>query len=41
MSTTKHGGEPAPAVAPGLTEPLWTVHDASAWLGVPVGTLYQ
>jgi predicted DNA-binding transcriptional regulator AlpA len=22
-------------------EPLWTVHDVSAFLAVPVGTLYQ
>ena len=22
-------------------EPLWTVHDVSAFLGVPVATLYQ
>jgi len=22
-------------------EPLWTIHDVSKYLGVPVGTLYQ
>lgn len=27
--------------APGAIEPLWTVQDVSAFLGVPVGTLYQ
>ena len=24
-----------------MTDCLWTVHDVSAFLGVPVGTLYQ
>jgi hypothetical protein len=25
----------------GMADRLWTVHDVSAFLGVPVGTLYQ
>ena len=33
MTTTK-----APSIP---VERLWTVHDVSAFLGVPVGTLYQ
>lgn len=27
--------------APSLTDRLWTVHDVSAYLGVPVETLYR
>ncbi|WBB65761.1 helix-turn-helix domain-containing protein [Micromonospora sp. WMMD812] len=28
-------------MAPRAIEPLWTVEDVSAFLGVPVATLYQ
>lgn len=37
-TVTAPGIRPAPPV---LGERLWSVEDASAWLGVPVGTLYQ
>jgi hypothetical protein len=28
-------------VQPVTTDPLWSIRDVSAFLGVPVGTLYQ
>ena len=37
MSTATQSGKPQAVVA----DRLWTVRDVSAFLGVPVGTLYQ
>lgn len=36
----RQGGR-APAEQFQPTERLWTVDDTAAWLGIPVGTLYQ
>jgi predicted DNA-binding transcriptional regulator AlpA len=41
MSGTRRQRNENPPPAPKPGERLWTVRDASAWLGIPVGTLYQ
>lgn len=41
-SPTTHEGAPTRGPSPvSRIERLWTVHDVSAFLTVPVGTLYQ
>ena len=41
-SNTRPGGvAPAEVRVLPIADRLWTIHDVSAFLGVPVGTLYQ
>lgn len=41
MGASEEGGWMAKADVIGGSERLWTIHDVSAFLAVPVGTIYQ